>query len=274
MAVHLLVVNIFESGPKCWTWWDLKHFQQLVLVILSWLMEVNNSVWTIAAIHFRADWTDCFWGSSVSPQAVWGGFRGEIPTLPSLPVTQWPAEWPEVQHSGSVTLPPPSKHTPLSEPERAWHAKRQGIGMIKRDQPENRKVFYVPTHPLPKLWNNSPAGVWLFCYQTSLKVSRVEPRLNRSWFQVVSVFKKGVVLVMFFWSCKLGHFHQFHYESVYLLNSAKRWLPTSYQVITAEICSSVEELPVCQRLFSLTSSFKRHHTAVCCSLLFTLRLCS
>lgn len=193
---------------------------------------------------------------------------------PSLPVTQWPAEWPEVQHSGSVTLPPPSKHTPLSEPERAWHAKRQGIGMIKRDQPENRKVFYVPTHPLPKLWNNSPAGVWLFCYQTSLKVSRVEPRLNRSWFQVVSVFKKGVVLVMFFWSCKLGHFHQFHYESVYLLNSVKRWLPTSYQVITAEICSSVEELPVCQRLFSLTSSFKRHHTAVCCSLLFTLRLCS
>lgn len=78
----------------------------------------------------------------------------------------------------------------------------------------------------------------------------------------------------FFWSCKLGHFHQLHYKSVYLLNSVKRWLPTSYQVITAEICSSVGELPVCQRLFSLTSSFKRHHTAVCCSLLFTLRLCS
>lgn len=196
MAVHLLVVNIFESGPKCWTWWDLKHFQQLVLVILSWLMEVNNSVWTIAAIHFRADWTDCFWGSSVSPQAVWGGFRGEIPTLPSLPVTQWPAEWPEVQHSGSVTLPPPTKHTPLSEPERAWHAKRQGIGMIKRDQPENRKVFYVPTHPLPKLWNNSPAGVWLFCYQTSLKVSRVEPRLNRSWLRLWVFLKK-----VWCWSC-------------------------------------------------------------------------
>lgn len=132
--------------------------------------------------------------------------------------------------------------------------------MIKRDQPENRKVFYVPTHPLPKLWNNSPAGMWLFCHQTSLKVSRVEPRLKSSWFQVVSVFKKGVVLViLFFWSCKLGLFHQFHYESVYLLSSVKRWLPTSYQVITTEICSSVGELPACQRLFSLTSSFKRHH---------------
>ncbi len=125
-------------------------------------------------MFFRARWTDplCFWGCFVLPQAVWGRFRGEIPALPSLPVTvtSWmtrgATQW-------QCHLSSPLKHTPDSEPEKAWHAKRQGIGTIKRDQPENRKVFSVPTHPLPKLWNNSPAGGWLFCRQTSLRVSRV-----------------------------------------------------------------------------------------------------
>lgn len=77
-------------------WWAVNK-TQLRLMGMFLVLQVfgHKHIWHIkmlksAAIHFRADWTDCFWGSSVSPQAVWGGFRGEIPTLPSCnTVTSW-----------------------------------------------------------------------------------------------------------------------------------------------------------------------------------------